>query len=83
MSIEEAVIDHISQALKVDPAKLTVETGIGEIPEWDSLAHSRLILSLEKAFDILIDIEDAIDIETIEDIIDVIQEKKGLKLEAV
>ena len=37
----------LAQALKVDPATVDNTTALGVTPQWDSLAHMSLVLSLE------------------------------------
>jgi|TARA_B100000315_G_C14576199_1_gene588024 acyl carrier protein len=78
MNFLDKVIAHIAEVLAVEPKQLNEETGVGDIPGWDSLAHIRLILSLEETFKITIDIEDAVEMETIEDIVDLLEEKTAV-----
>jgi len=78
MNFSEQIISHIAEELKVETSILDEDTGVGDIPEWDSLANIRLILSIEKKFKISIDAEDALEIETIIDLIDFLQEKLKL-----
>lgn len=37
----------LAEALMVSPAEINADTALGHTPQWDSLAHMRLILSLE------------------------------------
>ena len=79
MSFSDQIISHIAKELKVKESLLDEETGIGDIPEWDSLANIRLMLSIEKKYNISIDAEDALEIETISDLIDFL--KENIKLD--
>lgn len=74
MSFSGQIISHIAKELKVKESLLDEDTGIGDIPEWDSLANIRLILSIENKYNISIDAEDALEIETIADLIDFLEE---------
>ena len=47
------------------PESVVVDTlEYASIPEWDSVAHMALIVSLEDEFDIMIDTDDVIDMST-------------------
>lgn len=43
------------------------------IPQWDSLAHMRLVAEIEDAFDIMIDSEDLIDMSSFAIAIDIVK----------
>ena len=38
--------------------KVTLESSMEDIPEWDSLKHIQLIIAIEEGFDITIDFSD-------------------------
>ena len=42
--------DVVANALRIDPAVLTDELEFNSIPEWDSVNHVALILSLEESY---------------------------------
>lgn len=46
----EAFIAFAAALLKVDRARLSGETAYASIPEWDSVAHLRLVMEAEKRF---------------------------------
>ena len=48
----------ISTTLKVPPDKITRETSENDLAAWDSLAHVNLMMSLEQAFDLSLEVED-------------------------
>ncbi|HAS7161639.1 TPA: acyl carrier protein, partial [Vibrio cholerae] len=48
------------------------ELAVGDIPEWDSLAHMRIIAALESDLGVVLDIEQVLEIEDVEDIIDAV-----------
>ena len=60
----------IAETLKVDLEIIKDDLAVGDIPEWDSLAHVRIIAALETALEIELDIEQTLDIEDVEDFID-------------
>lgn len=73
-SLEKKVFEVIAATLKVSVNDLKIDIGAGDIQEWDSLGHTNVILAIEEAFDTVFDIEEALEIETIQDIIEILQE---------
>lgn len=71
------VIAVVAKELRVEPGVLTLETGIGDIPEWDSVANLALLHAIEHAFTIVLDMDDMLRIETVEDIVDVVGNRLG------
>ena len=63
----------IIEVLKIDESKYYEEMEIGDIPEWDSANNVRIIQALEDEFQINIDISDAIEMEGISDIFDILK----------
>ena len=47
---------------------------VGDIPQWDSLGHISLISHLEKEFNLSIDVDQSLEMETIEDIVEILNE---------
>ena len=58
MSTFERLQDVIATTLKVPPSKITENTKDEDIATWDSLGHINLMMTLEKTFDIFLDVED-------------------------
>ena len=56
--------------LKVAPGKITETTRDEEIPSWDSLGQVNLIMALEQAFDIYIEVEDFGNLNSVPAILD-------------
>ena len=69
---EDSVKKLIARVLEVPLEKVTSELAIGDIPEWDSLSHMRIITALESDLGISLDIEQTIEIEDVDDIVDVV-----------
>lgn len=67
-SIEQKVKDIIASVLEVGVDAIDDDTAIGDLPEWDSLHHIRIISSIENEFnfrftpDVMMDLEDVSDI---------------------
>lgn len=69
---EKQVKELISKVLDIELSEVIGELAVGDIPEWDSLAHMRIIASLESEFGVVLDIEQTLEIEDVEDIIDAV-----------
>ena len=71
MDREMQVRKMIASNLNISVDLVEDELSVGDIPEWDSLAHMRLIAALDSELGIVLDIEQSLDIEDVRDIIDV------------
>ena len=49
-----------------------------DIPDWDSVGHLNLIMEIEKAFDIKIEIEEMFEVEKLGDIYRILKKKNAL-----
>ncbi len=57
----------VSEILEVDVSAISSDTRYGELPEWDSLMHLRLIGEIEERYDVEFPLEDASDIQSLAD----------------
>jgi len=48
---EETILDIIRNALKLKEKRLTVNSTMQDIEEWDSLGHLSILVALDKFFD--------------------------------
>ncbi|MCZ6820874.1 MAG: acyl carrier protein [Calditrichaeota bacterium] len=62
--------------LRVPGDKLSEQTRRGDVEEWDSLGHILLIEALSKEFEVKISPEQALEMETIQDIIQMVTKLK-------
>jgi acyl carrier protein len=69
VSIEDRVKTLLIAQLKIKEVDFSLELSVGDIPEWDSAAHVNLIMAVEEAFGLDLDIADTIEIEDVFDII--------------
>jgi acyl carrier protein len=60
-------LDFVAEILKVDASTLSPDTRYGEVPEWDSLMHLRLIGEIEEHYGVKFPLENASDIQTLSD----------------
>ena len=72
--MEEKVRTIIADVLNVTLDKVTLDTEIGELPEWDSLNNVRIITELESKFSVKLEPELLMDLEDVSDIVELIEE---------
>ncbi len=70
----QKIYEVIARVLKVSVDQINDELAVGDIDEWDSLAHVQLITEIEQQFEINLDIDQALEMESVEDIIDILSE---------
>ncbi|NAZ91675.1 acyl carrier protein [Vibrio toranzoniae] len=66
MSNESILVEAFSNSLGIDKNLVKDELKYNSIPEWDSIAHMTLVAEIEGAFDIMLDTDDIIDMNTVE-----------------
>lgn len=66
MENEARLIKIFSEALGITLKMVNDDLQYNSIPEWDSIAHMALVASLESEFDIMMDTDDIIDMNTVE-----------------
>jgi len=74
--IETKIYEIISDILKVDVKQIKRDLCIGDVEEWDSLAHLQIFMELEKEFDIKFSMDDISNLDCINKIIDKVKQCK-------
>ena len=69
-------IAFAASVLGVAPEKLSPETACGDIPEWDSVMHLRLVMEAEARYGVSIPLEKIPALHTLADFVRVIGEEK-------
>lgn len=54
---EHDFLQFAASVMGVSADRLTLDTAYGDIPEWDSIMHLRLVMELEAAYGVSIPIE--------------------------
>ncbi len=62
----------IANLFKCEQGELTDAVGPGDIPGWDSLGHVTLMAEIQKQFGTHVPVEDAIEVESIADLVSVL-----------
>ena len=76
--LKKEVYTLIANILEVKLDVINDELAIGDIAEWDSLGHMKIIAALETEMGITLDIEQTLEIEDVEDIIDAVTTSKSV-----
>ena len=58
----------LGQVLLIDESKIADDLSRKTVKEWDSMAHLMLVSELESAFEITMDDDDIMEIQTVSDI---------------
>ena len=75
--IRDVVKNILVNQMDVDESKITMETRLNEDLKFDSIDKAELITSLEDEFDVMVDYEQVLHVNTIQEIVDEI--KKYIK----
>jgi acyl carrier protein len=79
MSDTDRVLSKVQEAFKavfdIEPQSLTLETGAGDIPGWDSLGHLSLTTQLEQTFGITFDVDELMEMESVGEIVRIVSAK--------
>ncbi|MBF8272235.1 MAG: putative acyl carrier protein [Magnetococcales bacterium] len=73
-SIQERVVAIIADVLKLPKDVVDLEWMFGDVPQWDSLKHVAIITQVEERFGLVFDVDQITDLESVEDIIDLVEE---------
>jgi acyl carrier protein len=68
-SLETRVKRIVCSTLQITEDRYSEELAAGAIPEWDSVAHVGLIMAIEVEFAIAFDVTDAVDVESVGDLL--------------
>jgi acyl carrier protein len=59
-----------------DEVQITDDLGPGQVQGWDSLGHVRLLASLESTYEISVDMDDLVALQTVGDIRNLLRDKQ-------
>ena len=75
-SVTDDFIAFAASVLGVPPDSLSPETACGDIPEWDSVMHLRLVMEAEARYGVSIPLETIPNLRTLADFVRVIGEEQ-------
>ena len=73
--MDKRIKAFIAGVLKVGTDVVDDDLAVGDIPEWDSLHHMMIITGLQKEFGIEFRREELIDVESVTDLVALVEEK--------
>jgi acyl carrier protein len=65
MSTFETLRDIMATTLELPPGDITEDSTMEDIAEWDSLGHVHIMVALEQAFDLYLDVEDFAELDSV------------------
>ena len=65
MNLFEKLQDIMASTLELSPANITETSTMDDIGEWDSLGHVHIMVALEQAFDLYMDVEDFAELNSV------------------
>lgn len=60
----------IATTFKLRVDRVPAEAAMGKLPEWDSVGHVNLMMSIEQEFDLMLEVEDFAELTSISAILD-------------
>ena len=74
-NVNQRIVQIFNDIFDIENIKINNNTSQDDIKDWDSIGHVRLMMALEKEFNIKIPIDDAIKLLIFNDIKDYISKK--------
>ena len=68
--MQEQIIKIIEDILKLQPGSINRDTKIEDIEAWDSLAHVMIIGAIEEELKVLIPLDVAVELESVEQLLE-------------
>jgi len=65
MSVFEKLQEIMATALELPPGAIREDSTMDEIEEWDSLGHVHIMVALEQAFDLYMDVDDFAELDSV------------------
>lgn len=77
--IEAKIKSIVLETLKIKESEYHEDLAAGDLPAWDSIGHVNLLMAVEREFEVAFDVTDAIDIESVADLQDMVKKYLALK----
>ena len=65
MSLFEKLRDIMAATLEISPGAIREDSTMESIEEWDSLGHVHIMVALEQAFDLYMDVDDFAEMDSV------------------
>jgi citrate synthase len=77
MSLFDELRDIMATALEISGEAIKEDSTMADIEEWDSLGHVHIMVALEQAFDLYMDVEDFAELDSVPAILQYLNKEKG------
>ncbi len=74
MTISEQITQTIAETLNIPSSSITIDSSVQNTAAWDSFAHVNLMIALEQTFDITLEVEDFMKLNSVKSITQFIEE---------
>jgi acyl carrier protein len=74
-TLEARIFRIVSQVLNIPLEEITLETSYDTVVNWDSINMVNLLLALEAEFNVGLEVEDATDLVSVQDILDILSRR--------
>lgn len=76
MNIEDKVKEIVAQVSGVEVSEVTLQSAVGDFPQWDSMGQMAILQQVEETFGISFEPEEMMDIEDVQDIVSAVESKQ-------
>lgn len=75
MTTDGAIRKVLREVFDVDPAVIARATQLEDIPDWDSVSHVQLMLSVESTFGVTFTPQEIASVRTIADLVNLVDQR--------
>ena len=75
MNVEEKVKEIVAAVSGVEVSEITLQSAIGDFPQWDSMGQMAILQHVEETFEISFEPEEMMDFEDVNDIVKAVEAK--------
>ncbi len=75
MNVEEKVKEIVAAVSGVEVREVTLQSAIGDFPQWDSMGQMAILQQVEETFEISFEPEEMMEIEDVNDIVKAVEAK--------
>ncbi len=69
------MVSVFEESLDIDDFSLTLDSEFGEVPDWDSLGHMKIVAEIETRLNLEFEIDEIVGVDTISKLIDMVNLK--------
>ncbi len=69
------IVSVFEESLDLDDYTLNLDSEFGEVPDWDSLGHMKIIAEIESRLDLEFEIDEIVGVDTVSKLVDMVNIK--------